>query len=131
MIFILVTIGFISMDRPYIYGQENTLDIYVNLDGVPDRIEVYEVHVTVYGKEILQQSIVVNSKSNQICTDDINSVCYVKAGVFSFPSELVPDGSRIQACVTEPVSELENCALGENTINKAPEIISVAIPYLK
>jgi hypothetical protein len=120
------------MDRPYIYGQEeNTLDVYVNLNGVPDRIEIYEVYVTVYGKEILEQSIVVNSKSNQICPDDINSVCYVKAGVFSFPSELVPEGSRIQACVREPASELENCALGENTINKAPEIISVGVPYLK
>ena len=54
-IFILAVIGFISMDGSYIYGQEEeakTLDVYVNLNGVADRIEIYEVDVTVYGKEI-------------------------------------------------------------------------------
>jgi hypothetical protein len=132
IILVTLTLVSFSIDRLYVYGQEGkTLDIIVNLNNVSNNIGTYEVHVTAYGKELLEESKVIDDSANHICPDDIESLCYVKAGTFSFPSESVPVGSKIQACVKKPISGIENCALGKNTQKKTPETIWVGVPVLK
>ena len=85
IIFMMVVI---SMDRIYTASGDKTLDVNVNLSNTEDSIGTYEVHVTVYGKETLEQSKVVDT-STQTCPDDIGSLCYVSAGTFSFASQSV------------------------------------------
>jgi len=117
------------MDRIYTASGDKTLDVNVNLSDTEDSIGTYEVHVTVYGKETLEQSKVVDT-STQTCPDDIGSLCYVSAGTFSFASQSVPVDSKIQVCVKETSSETQNCVYGKNTTENTPEIITVGVPHL-
>ena len=126
IIFMMVVI---SMDRIYTASGDKTLDVNVNLSNTEDSIGTYEVHVTVYGKETLEQSKVVDT-STQTCPDDIGSLCYVSAGTFSFASQSVPVDSKIQVCVKETSSETQNCVYGKNTKENTPEIITVGVPHL-
>lgn len=127
IIFMLLVV--ISMDRIYTASGDKTLDVNVNLSNTEDSIGTYEVHVTVYGKETLEQSKVVDT-STQTCPDDIGSLCYVSAGTFSFASQSVPVDSKIQVCVKETSSETQNCVYGKNTKENTPEIITVGVPHL-
>lgn len=125
---IVLTIGIFSMYNHPVYGQETkTLDIIVNLNNVLDNIGMYEVHVTVYGDEILRESRTIDT-STQTCPDDIESLCYSKAGTFSFPSESIPVDSKIRACVKEPKSAKEACVEGKNSNKNSPETIWVKVP---
>ena len=127
IIFMILVV--LSLDRNYTASGEKTLDVTVNLSNTQYNIGTYEVHVTVYGKETLEQSKVIDT-STQACPDDIESLCYVPAGTFSFASQSVPVDSKIQACVKEPLSETQNCVYGKNTIENTPEIITVGVPHL-
>jgi len=119
----------ISMDRNYTAFGDKSLDIIVNLSNTENSIGTYEVHITVYGKETLEQSKVIDT-STQTCPDDIESLCYVSAGTFSFASQSVPVDSKIQVCVKETSSETQNCVYGKNTKENTPEIITVGVPHL-
>jgi hypothetical protein len=120
--------GLYSMANDLVYGQEmKTLDVVVNLDNVLDNIGTYEVVVKVYSDEILSKSRTIDT-STQTCPDDIESLCYSKAGTFSFPSESVPIGTKIQACVKEPISSMEACVDGINSSKNSPETIWVNVP---
>ena len=119
----------ISMDRNYSAFGDKTLDVIVNLSNTENSIGTYEVHITVYGKETLEQSKVIDT-STQTCPDDIESLCYVSAGTFSFASQSVPVDSKIQVCVKETSSETQNCVYGKNTKENSPEIITVGVPHL-
>lgn len=124
----VLTMGIYSMASDLVHGQEmKTLDVVVNLNNVLDNIGIYEVIVTVYGDEILTKSRTIDT-STQTCPDDIESLCYSKAGTFSFPSESVPIGTKIQACVKEPISSIEACVDGMNSSKNSPEIIWVNVP---
>jgi hypothetical protein len=124
----VLTMGLYSMANDLVYGQEmKTLDVVVNLDNVLDNIGTYEVVVTVYSDEILSKSRTIDT-STQTCPDDIESLCYSKAGTFSFPSESVPIGTKIQACVKEPISSMEACVDGINSSKNSPETIWVKVP---
>ena len=127
IIFMIVVI--ISMDRNYSAFGDKTLDVIVNLSNTENSIGTYEVHITVYGKETLEQSKVIDT-STQTCPDDIESLCYVSAGTFSFASKSVPVDSKIQVCVKETSSETQNCVYGKNTKENSPEIITVGVPHL-
>jgi hypothetical protein len=127
IIFMIVVI--ISMDRNYSAFGDKTLDVIVNLSNTENSIGTYEVHITVYGKETLEQSKVIDT-STQTCPDDIESLCYVSAGTFSFASKSVPVDSKIQVCVKETSSETQNCVYGKNTKEDSPEIITVGVPHL-
>jgi hypothetical protein len=127
IIFMILVV--ISMDRNYIAYGEKTLDVTVNLSNTEDSIGTYKVHIIVYGKETLEQSKVIDT-STQTCPDDIESLCYVPVGTFSFASQSVPVDSKIQACVKEPISETQNCVYGKNTKENTPEIITVGVPHL-
>ena len=74
IIFMIVVI--ISMDRNYSAFGDKTLDVIVNLSNTENSIGTYEVHITVYGKETLEQSKVIDT-STETCPDDIESLCYV------------------------------------------------------
>jgi hypothetical protein len=114
----------------HVFGQEDkNLEVIVNLNSVSDNIGTFEVHVTVYGEEILEQSEIINT-SSQMCPDDTESLCFAQTSPFIFPAESVPVGSMIQACAREPISGNENCALGENRENNEPETIWVGVPAL-
>ena len=126
---ILMIVVFIPMDRNYTASGDKTLDVTVNLSNTEDSIGTYKVHVTVYGKETLEQSKVIDT-STQTCPDDIGSLCYVSAGTFSFASQSVPVDSKIQVCVKETTSETQNCVYGKNTKENSPEIITVGVPNL-
>lgn len=104
-------------------------DVIVNLSNTSDNIGKYLIHVTVYGKETLEQSRVIDT-SSQICRDDTDSLCHVNVGTFSFPSRLVPVDSRVQACVEEISSGTQNCVDGKNTEMNTPERITVGVPSL-
>ncbi len=119
----------ISMDRNYTAFGDKSLDVIVNLSNTENSIGTYEVHITVYGKETLEQSKVIDT-STQTCPDDIESLCYVSAGTFSFASQSVPVDSKIQVCVKETSSETQNCVYGKNTKENTPEIITVGVPHL-
>jgi hypothetical protein len=127
IIFMILVV--LSLDRNYTASGEKTLDVTVNLSNTQYNIGTYEVHVTVYGKETLEQSKVIDT-STQACPDDIESLCYVPAGTFSFASQSVPVDSKIQACVKVPLSETQNCVYGKNTKENTPEIITVGVPHL-
>ena len=127
IIFMIVVI--IPMDRNYTASGDKTLDVTVNLSNTEDSIGTYKVHVTVYGKETLEQSKVIDT-STQTCPDDIGSLCYVSAGTFSFTSQSVPVDSKIQVCVNETSSDTQNCVYGKNTQENTPEIITVGVPHL-
>ena len=127
VIFMILVV--ISMDRNYTASGDKTLDVTVNLSNTEDSIGTYKVHITVYGKETLEQSKVIDT-STQTCPDDIESLCYVSAGTFSFASQSVPVDSKIQVCVTETSSETQNCVYGKNTKENTPEIITVGVPHL-
>ena len=127
IIFMIVVI--IPMDRNYTASGDKTLDVTVNLSNTEDSIGTYKVHVTVYGKETLEQSKVIDT-STQTCPDDIESLCYVSAGTFSFASKSVPVDSKIQVCVNETSSDTQNCVYGKNTKENTPEIITVGVPHL-
>lgn len=129
IVIIFMILVVISMDRIYTASGDKTLDVNVNLSNTEDSIGTYEVHVTVYGKETLEQSKVVDT-STQTCPDDIGSLCYVSAGTFSFASQSVPVDSKIQVCVKETTSETQNCVYGKNTKENTPEIITVGVPHL-
>jgi hypothetical protein len=129
IVIIFMILVVISMDRIYTASGDKTLDVTVNLSNTEDSIGTYEVHVTVYGKETLEQSKVVDT-STQTCPDDIGSLCYVSAGTFSFASQSVPVDSKIQVCVKETTSETQNCVYGKNTKENTPEIITVGVPHL-
>ena len=129
IVIIFMILVVISMDRIYTASGDKTLDVNVNLSDTEDSIGTYEVHVTVYGKETLEQSKVVDT-STQTCPDDIGSLCYVSAGTFSFASQSVPVDSKIQVCVKETTSETQNCVYGKNTTENTPEIITVGVPHL-
>lgn len=129
IVIIFMILVVISMDRIYTASGDKTLDVTVNLSNTEDSIGTYEVHVTVYGKETLEQSKVVDT-STQTCPDDIGSLCYVSAGTFSFASQSVPVDSKIQVCVKETSSETQNCVYGKNTKENTPEIITVGVPHL-
>ena len=127
IVIILMIVVFIPMDRNYTASGDKTLDVTVNLSNTEDSIGTYKVHVTVYGKETLEQSKVIDT-SNQTCPDDIESLCYVSAGAFSFASKLVPLNSKIHVCVEELSSGTENCVYGKNSEKNTPEIITVGVP---
>lgn len=129
IVIIFMILVVISMDRIYTASGDKTLDVNVNLSNTEDSIGTYEVHVTVYGKETLEQSKVVDT-STQTCPDDIGSLCYVSAGTFSFASQSVPVDSKIQVCVKETTSETQNCVYGKNTKENTLEIITVGVPHL-
>lgn len=129
IVIIFMILVVVSMDRIYTASGDKTLDVNVNLSNTEDSIGTYEVHVTVYGKETLEQSKVVDT-STQTCPDDIGSLCYVSAGTFSFASQSVPVDSKIQVCVKETTSETQNCVYGKNTKENTPEIITVGVPHL-
>lgn len=129
IVIIFMILAVISMDRIYTASGDKTLDVNVNLSNTEDSIGTYEVHVTVYGKETLEQSKVIDT-STQTCPDDIGSLCYVSAGTFSFASQSVPVDSKIQVCVKETSSETQNCVYGKNTKENTPEIITVGVPHL-
>lgn len=124
VVFLLV---FISIGKYYTAFGEKTLDVTVNLSNTNDNIGRYLVQITVYGKETLEQSKVIDT-SNQTCPDDIESLCYVSAGTFSFASKLVPLNSKIQVCVEELSSGTENCVYGKNSETNTPETIIVGVP---
>ena len=124
MILVVIPIG-----RNYTASGDKTLDVTVNLSNTEDSIGTYKVHVTVYGKETLEQSKVIDT-STQTCPDDIGSLCYVSAGTFSFASQSVPVDSKIQVCVKETTSDTQNCVYGKNTKEYTPEIITVGVPHL-
>lgn len=126
VVFLLV---FISIGKYYTAFGEKTLDVTVNLSNTNDNIGRYLVQITVYGKETLEQSKVIDT-SNQTCPDDIESLCYVSAGTFSFASKLVPLNSKIQVCVEELSSGTENCVYGKNSETNTPEIIIVGVPQI-
>ena len=105
---VFLTLVFVSIGKYYTAYGEKTLDVIVNLSNTNDNIGRYLVHITVYGKEALEQSKVIDT-SNQTCPDDIESLCYVSAGTFSFASKSVPLNSKIQVCVEELSSGTENC----------------------
>jgi hypothetical protein len=109
--------------------RRENLDATVNLSNTNDNIGRYLVHITVYGKETLEQSKVIDT-SNQTCPDDIESLCYVSAGTFSFASKLVPLNSKIQVCVEELSSGTENCVYGKNSETNTPETIIVGVPQI-
>ena len=127
LIFLILVV--VSMDKNYTASGEKTLDVTVNLSNTDDSIGTYEVHVTVYGKETLEQSKIIDT-STQNCPDDIDSLCYVSAGTFSFASQLVPVDSKIKVCVKETSSETQNCVYGKNTEENTPEIITAGVPHL-
>jgi hypothetical protein len=134
-VFIIVLLGMltpVSIYAPHVYvfgkGAKN-LEVLVNLNSVSDNIGTFEVHVTVNGKEILEQSKTIDS-SNQTCPDDTESLCFIQTSPFIFPGESVPVGSMIQACVKDQISGNENCALGENGKDSQPETIWVGVPAL-
>ena len=127
IIFMIVVI--IPMDRNYTAFGDKTLDVIVNLSNTVNSIGTYEVQITVYGKETLEQSKVIDT-STQTCPDDIESLCYVSAGTFSFSSKSVPVDSKIQVCIKETSSETQNCVYGKNTKENSPEIIMVGVPHL-
>jgi len=129
IVIILMIVVFIPMDRNYTASGDKTLDVTVNLSNTEDSIGTYKVHVTVYGKETLEQSKVIDT-STQTCPDDIGSLCYVSAGTFSFASQLVPVDSKIKVCVKETSSETQNCVYDKNTKENTPEIITVGVPHL-
>ena len=129
IVIIFMILVVISMDSIYTASGDKTLDVTVNLSNTEDSIGTYEVHVTVYGKETLEQSKVVDT-STQTCPDDIGSLCYVSAGTFSFASQSVPVDSKSQVCVKETSSETQNCVYGKNTKENTPEIITVGVPHL-
>src|SRR6476659_10168875 len=126
IIFMILVV--ISMDRIYTASGDKTLDVTVNLSNTEDSIGMYQVHVTVYGKETLEQSKVIDT-STQTCPDDIGSLCYVSTGTFAFASQSVPVDSKIQVCVKETTSETQNCVYGKNTKENTPEIITVGVPH--
>jgi hypothetical protein len=125
IIFMILVV--LSLDRNYTASGGKTLDVTVNLSNTQYNIGTYEVHVTVYGKETLEQSKVIDT-SNQTCPDDIDSLCYVTAGTFSFASKSVPLDSKIQVCVEELSSGTENCVYGKNTEKNTPETITIGVP---
>ena len=129
IVIIFMILVVIPMGRNYNASGDKTLDVTVNLSNTEDSIGTYEVHVTVYGKETLEQSKVVDT-STQTCPDDIGSLCYVSAGTFSFASQSVPVDSKIQVCVKETSSETQNCVYGKNTKENTPEMITVGVPHL-
>ena len=129
IVIIFTILVVISMDRIYTASGDKTLDVIVKLSNTEDSIGTYEVHTTVYGKETLEQSEVIDT-STQTCPDDIGSLCYVSAGTFSFASQSVPVDSKIQVCVKETTSETQNCVYGKNTKENTPEIITVGVPHL-
>ena len=129
IVIILMIVVFIPMDRNYTASGDKTLDVTVNLSNTEDSIGTYKVHVTVYGKETLEQSKVIDT-STQTCPDDIGSLCYVSAGTFSFASQSVPVDSKIQVCVNEISSDTQNCVYGKNTKENTPEILTVGVPHL-
>jgi hypothetical protein len=125
---VVLTMGIYSGAFDLTSGEElKTLDIVVNLKNVSDNIGTYEVVVTAYGDDIISKSRIINT-STQTCPEDMESLCYSKAGTFSFPSKSVPLGSKIQACVKEPTTGIEACADGTNSIKNAPETIWVNLP---
>ena len=129
IVIIFMILVVISMDRIYTASGDKTLDVTVNLSNTEDSIGTYKVHVTVYGKETLEQSKVIDT-STQTCPDDIGSLCYVSAGTFSFASQSVPVDSKIQVCVNEISSDTQNCVYGKNTKENTPEMITVGVPHL-
>ena len=124
---VFLTLVFVSIGKYYTAYGEKTLDVIVNLSNTNDNIGRYLVHITVYGKETLEQSKVIDT-SNQTCPDDIESLCYVSAGTFSFASKSVPLNSKIQVCVEELSAGTENCVYGKNSEKNTPEIITVGVP---
>jgi hypothetical protein len=118
---------FVLIGKCYTADGEKTLDVIVNVSNTNDNIGKYVVHVTAYGKETLEQSSVIDT-STQTCPDDIESLCYVSAGTFSFASESVPVDSKIQVCVEELSSGTQNCVYGQNTEKNTPELITIGIP---
>jgi len=129
IVIILMIVVIISMDRNYTAWGDKTLDVAVKLSNTEDSIGTYEVHTTGYGKETLEQSKVIDT-STQTCPDDIESLCYVSAGTFSFASQSVPVDSKIQVCVNETSSDTQNCVYGKNTKENTPDIITVGVPHL-
>lgn len=129
MAIVLLLFAITPINLYYIAFGEKTVDVTVKLSNTTDNIGKYMVHVTVYGKETLEQSKIVDT-SSQTCPDDIDSLCFVYAGTFSFASKSVPVGSKIQACVKEISSGTQNCAYGENTVKNTPESLTIGIPAL-
>jgi len=127
VIFLILVV--MSINRNYTAYGDKTLDVTVNLSNTKDSIGTYKIHITVYGKETLEQSKVIDT-STQTCPDDIESLCYVSAGTFSFASKSVPVDSKIQVCVTDTSSETQNCVYGENTKENTSETITVGVPHL-
>ena len=124
---VFLMLVFVSIGNYYTVYGEKMLDVIVNLSNTDDSIGKYQVQVTVYGKETLEQSTVINT-STQTCPDDIDSLCYVSAGTFSFPSKSVPLDSKIQVCIKELSSGTQNCVYGQNTEKNTPELITVGLP---
>ena len=118
MMVMFLVLVFVSTGKYYTTYGEKMLDVIVNLSNTNDNIGKYQVQVTVYGKETLDQT----------CPDDIDSLCYVSAGTFSFPSKSVPLDSKIEVCIKELSSGTQNCVYGQNTEKNTPELITVGVP---
>lgn len=127
MMVMFLMLVFVSTGKYYTAYGEKMLDVIVNLSNTNDNIGKYKVQVTVYGKETLEQSTLINT-STQTCPDDIDSLCYVSAGTFSFPSKSVPLDSKIEVCIKELSSGTQNCVYGQNTEKNTPELITVGVP---
>jgi hypothetical protein len=126
----LLVLAVVSIVKSYASYGEKTLDVVVNLSNTNDNIGRYLVHVTVYGKETLEQSKVIDT-SSQTCPDDLDSLCYANAGTFSFASKSVPINSKIQVCVEEISLGVQNCVYAQNTEKNAPETITLGVPQVK
>jgi hypothetical protein len=126
----LLVLAVVSIVKSYAAYGEKTLDVIVNLSNTNDNIGRYLVHVTVYGKETLEQSKVIDT-SSQTCPDDVDSLCYANAGTFSFASKSVPINSKIQVCVEEISLGVQNCVYAQNTEKNTPETITLGVPQVK
>ncbi len=87
IIVIVMTVVVLPIDRPYnsFASEAKTLNVTVNLSNTGSNIGTYEIHVTAYGTETLEQSKVIDT-SIKTCPEDIESLCYVKLVPFHFQS---------------------------------------------
>jgi hypothetical protein len=122
----MTSLVFLGKDYIDASAEKGILKVFVNLQNVGSNIGVYQVHVTAFGNVELEQSKIVYT-GTQTCPDDTDSLCYASSE-FSFPSENVPVGSKIQACAKEPAFGVENCTEGQNSPNDGPETLWLDVP---
>jgi hypothetical protein len=123
-----LTTSLVFLGKYYIdvSAEKGILKVFVNLQNVRSNIGIYQVHVTAFGNVEIDQSKIVHT-GTQTCPDDTASLCYATSE-FSFPSENVPVGSKIQACAKEPAFGVENCTEGQNTPNEGPATLWIDVP---